>query len=90
MRIERLQLDVILEALAASLEDLGQDARIQEEGRTDVEAIAAGRRDRAGAAADHVVLLEDRHRGAGRGQQQGGGKASGPGADDHDTRRAAH
>jgi hypothetical protein len=42
LRIEALQLDVILQALAARLEDLGQDLGVEEEGRADVEAVTPG------------------------------------------------
>ena len=85
LRIEPLELDVVLEPLAAGLEDVGEDLRIEEEGRADVEAEAAGRLDRLGAAADRRVLLQQRDVDAGPGEEQRGGEAAGTGTDDDDA-----
>ncbi len=73
---------MILEPLAAGLEDIREDARIEEEGRADVERVSAGRAHRAGASADHGFLLENRDRQPVPGEQQRGRQAAGARADD--------
>ena len=60
LRIKADQIHLILKPRAAGFEDFCQDARIQEEGRPDIEAVAARRRHGAGAPADHGILFEYR------------------------------
>ena len=87
-RVDADQLRLVLQPRADALEDLGDDAGIEEEGRAEVEAIAFRRHLCAGPAADDLVLLEDGDLGALRGQQHGGGKPAGTGADDSNARTA--
>ena len=86
MRSEALELDVVLQALAAGLEDLREDLRVEEEGRSDVEAVAVRGRHRARAAADDGIALVDRDADVARRQQKGGREAAGTSADDDDLR----
>ena len=58
LRVETPELDMILQPLAAGCEDVREDARIEEEGRADIELIAAGRTDRAGTPADRRFAFE--------------------------------
>ena len=85
LRIEPLQLDVILETLAACLEDVGEDLWIEEEGRADIEAVAAGRLHRLGPAADRRVLLDHRDVDARSCEEQRRRQSPGAGADDDDA-----
>ena len=85
LRVEPDQLDLVLEPAPHAGEDLGEDAGIEEEGRAEVEAVAVRRRQRAGAAADDLVLLEHRDLRALRRQQHGGGEPARPRADDGDA-----
>jgi hypothetical protein len=87
LRIEALEVHVIFEPLATGLEDILQDARIEEERRADVEGVAPRRANGAGATAHRRLALEDRDRHAFPGEEHGGGKASRPCADDGDTGR---
>jgi hypothetical protein len=71
LRVELPQLHFLLQRRATGREDLGQDARIQEKGGAEVEAVAAGRGERARAAADDAVALVQRHARAGGGEHHG-------------------
>src|SRR3712207_2735371 len=55
-----------------------QDARVEKEGGTEIEAETAGRLQRARPAADHAIALEHRHARAGGGEQHGSGEAARP------------
>ena len=81
LRIKADQIHLILKPRATGFEDFRQDARIQEESRPNIKAVAAGRRYGAGAPAHHGILFEYRDAHAGGGQQHGRGQASGAGAD---------
>ena len=89
LRVEPLQLDVILEPLAARGEDLRQHLGIEEESGADVEAIATLDADRLGSAPDGLVLLEQGDFDALGRQQQGRSKASRTRADDGDLATSA-
>ena len=86
LRIEPLQLDVILEALTTGREDLGEDFRVEEERRADVEAVALRRLDRSRAPSDNVVTFVDRDLDAVGGQKQGDRQAPRSSTDDGDPR----
>ena len=85
MRVETPELDMILQTFAAGFEDVLQDARIKEEGRADIELIAARRMDRAGTPAHSGFSFEHGDGHALARQQHGGGKPSWASANNGDV-----
>ena len=85
LRVETLELDMILQPFAAGFEDILQDARIKEEGRADIELIAAGRMHRAGTPAHSGFSFEHGDGHALPRQQHGGGKPSWASANNGDV-----
>ena len=85
LRVEPAERDMILEPLAAGREDVGEDPRIEEERRAEVEAVAQRRPHDPRAAADRGFLLEHCDRHTLLGEQERGGKPAGTGSDDRDA-----
>ena len=85
VRVEPDHLDLVLEPAAADREDLPQDPRIEEEGRTHVEMESVGGNGPR-AAPDRIQSFEYGDVAARLGQQHRGGQAARAGADDDNGR----